>query len=164
MAKRLNRKQSQFVDWLNFDLTGGWTSATSFGTDYTTNSWIWTAATSKIAQSASIKFEASGSDIKATLTQDVYDASGNLVTAGYSVSGKVTINPAIPSLTFEFPLVDYTGSPGAWVNKANPKGTNWTTSLGANEWIFVSHGGSQFEQHQHKRYVVGCNIQLNSSR
>ena len=100
------------------------------------------AATSKIAQSASIKFEASGSDIKATLTQDVYDASGNLVTAGYSVSGKVTINPAIPSLTFEFPLVDYTGSPGAWVNKANPKGTNWTTSLGANEWIFVSHGGS----------------------
>lgn len=131
-----------FVDWLNFDLSGGWTSASTFGTDYTSNGWIWNEKTRAIAESASIKFEADGSGIKATLTQDIYDANGVLTTAGYSVSGKVTINPDAPSLKFEFPLVDYTGSPANWVNKENPKGVNWTTSLSQYEWIFVSHGGN----------------------
>lgn len=131
-----------FVDWLNYDLSGGWTSASTFGTDYTSNGWIWNEKTRAIAESASIKFEADGAGIKATLTQDMYDANGVLVTAGYSVSGKVTINPDAPSLKFTFPLVDYTGSPAAWANKENPKGVNWTTSLSQYEWIFVSHGGN----------------------
>ena len=72
----------------------------------------------------------------------MYDASGNLTTAGYTVTGKVTINPDAPSIAFTFPLVDYTGSPGNWLNSANAKGANWTTALGTNEWIFASHGGS----------------------
>lgn len=142
VGKTFKPDTAWFIDWLNFDLSGGWTSAATFGTDYSSNNWVWTEATSKIAQSARIKFEANGSDIKATLTQDVYDASGKVTTAGYSVSGKVTINPDAPSLTFEFPLVNYTGSPGAWLNSENPKGANWTAPLGQNEWIFVSHGGS----------------------
>jgi hypothetical protein len=131
-----------FIDWLNFDLSGGWTSSSTFGTDYTSNGWVWTEATRKIAESANIKFTASGSDIMATFTQDLYNADGSIATSKYQVSGKVTINPDNPSIGFEFPLVDYTGSPGSWLNKTNPKGSYWTKPLGTNEWIFISHGGS----------------------
>jgi hypothetical protein len=28
------------------------------------------------------------------------------------------------------------------LNTTNPKGANWTTALGTNEWIFASHGGA----------------------
>jgi len=131
-----------FIDWMNFQFTGGWTSASTFGTDYTTNGWVWTEATRKIAESASIKFEASGSDIKATLTQNLYDASGNVTTTGYTVSGKVTINPDVPSIKFEFPLVNYTGSPGSWLNTTNPKGVNWATPLTEYEWLYLPYGSA----------------------
>ena len=142
VGKTFKPDTNQFVDWINFDLSGGWTSASTFGTDFTSNGWIWNEKTSIIAKSASIKFELAGSDIKAILTQDVYDADGNLTTAGYSVTGKVTINPDVPSMTFEFPLVNYTGSAGAWLNTSNAKGAYYTTPLGAKEWLFISHGGS----------------------
>lgn len=145
-----------FVDWINFDSSGGWTSETTFGTDFATNNWIWTEKTRAIAESASIKFEADGAGIKATLKQDVYDANGVLVTAGYTVTGKVTINPDAPSLKFEFPLVDYTGSPAAWVNKENPKGAKWTTALAQYEWIFVSHGGNDLSNINTKGFWLGA--------
>jgi hypothetical protein len=144
-----------FIDWINFDQSGGWTSATTFGTDFTSNGWVWTEATSNIAKSASIKFETSGSDIKATLTQDLNDGNGN-ITTGYSVSGKVVINPDVPSIKFEFPLVDYTGSPGNWLNKTNPKGTHWTQALTEKEWIFVSHGGSSLSNIDTNGFWLGC--------
>lgn len=156
VGKTFKPDTAWFIDWLNFDLSGGWTSASTFGADYTSNSWVWTQKTSDIAKSASIKFEASGSDIKATLTQDLYDASGNVTTAGYTVSGKVTIKPDVPSLTFEFPLVNYTGSPGSWLNTTNPKGANWTTPLALNEWIFVSHGSSTLGTIDTNGFWLGC--------
>ncbi len=156
VGKTFKPDTAWFIDWLNFDTSGGWTSASTFGTDFTTNSWVWNQKTSDIAKSASIKFEASGSDIKATLTQDVYDADGNVVTAGYTVSGKVTINPDTPSLTFEFPLVNYTGSAGAWLNTTNAKGANWTKPLGVNEWIFASHGSSSLSNIDENGFWLGC--------
>lgn len=142
VGKTFKPDTNQFLDWINFDFSGGWTTASTFGTDFTTNGWVWNEKTSVIAKSASIKFELAGSDIKAILTQDLYDADGNLTTAGYSVTGKVTINPDVPSMTFEFPLVNYTGSAGAWLNTTNVKGANYTTPLGTKEWLFISHGGS----------------------
>lgn len=145
-----------FIDWINFDYTGGWTSATTFGADYTTNGWVWNEKTSIIAKSASIKFEMNGSDLKYTLTQDLYDASGALVTAGSAVSGKVTIDIDKPSLAFESPMVDYTGSAGAWLNKTNAKGVNWTKALGENEWIFVSHGGNDLSNIDANGFWLGC--------
>jgi hypothetical protein len=156
IGKTFKPDTAWFIDWLNFDLTGGWTSASTFGTDFTSNSWVWNEATSNIAKSASLKFEAAGSDIKVTLTQDLRDAAGNITTAGYTVSGKVTINPDIPSLTFEFPLVNYTGSPASWVNTTNSKGANWTKPLGTNEWIFVSHGGSSLSNINQNGFWLGA--------
>lgn len=144
-----------FVDWLNFDMSGGWTSASTFGSDYTSNSWVWTEDTRTIAESASLAFEADGSDIKVTLTQDLTDGDG-IVTPGYTISGKVIIDPDALSLKFEFPLVDYTGSPAAWLNKTNPKGVHWTTALEEFEWIFVSHGGSTLANINENGLWLGC--------
>ncbi|WP_308764787.1 hypothetical protein [uncultured Bacteroides sp.] len=144
-----------FVDWLNFDLTGGWTSASTFGTDFTSNNWVWDEATSNIAKSATLKFEANGDDIKVTLIQNLTDAEGN-VTNGYTVTGKVTINPDAPSMKFEFPLVNYTGGAGAWLNSANPKGAHWTTALSEYEWIFISHGGSNLSNINTNGFWLGA--------
>ncbi len=144
-----------FIDWLNFDLTGGWTSASTFGTDFTSNSWVWDEATSNIAKSATLKFEADGDDIKVTLIQNLTDAEGN-VTNGYTVTGKVTINPDAPSMKFEFPLVNYTGGAGAWLNSANPKGAHWTTALSEYEWIFISHGGSNLSNINTNGFWLGA--------
>ncbi len=142
VGKTFKPDTAWFIDWMKFDFTGGWTSASTFGTDFTSNGWVWNAKTSDIAKSASLKFEANGSDIKVTLTQDLYDASGNVTTAGYTVSGKLTINPDIPSIKFEFPLVDYTGSVGNWLNTTNPKGTNWAKPLATNEWLYLPYGNA----------------------
>ena len=144
-----------FVDWLNFDLTGGWTSASTFGTDFTSNNWVWDEATSNIAKSATLKFEADGAGMKVTLIQNLTDAEGN-VTNGYTVTGKVTINPDAPSMKFEFPLVNYTGGAGAWLNSANPKGAHWTTALSEYEWIFVSHGGSNLSNINTNGFWLGA--------
>lgn len=142
VGKTFKPDTAWFIDWMKFDFTGGWTSASTFGTDFTSNSWVWNAKTSDIAKSASLKFEANGSDIKVTLTQDLYDASGNVTTAGYTVSGKLTINPDVPSLKFEFPLVNYTGSAGSWLNTSNPKGINWKTPLAEYEWLYLPYGNA----------------------
>ena len=144
VGKTFKPDTNWFIDWINFDQTGGWTSASTFGADYTSNSWVWTEATSKIAQSASLKFEAVGSEVKVTFTQDVYNADGTLATAGYTVTGKAVFNGDVPSITFEFPLVDYTGCPANWLNKDNPKGAYWSKYLAKNEWVYVSHGDATF--------------------
>ncbi len=131
-----------FIDWINFDFSGGWTSASTFGTDFATNNWVWTQKTRSIAESASLKFEAAGADIMAVFKQDVYDADGNLLEAQKTVSGKVVIDTDKATLTFVFPLVDYTGSPGGWLNRDNAKGANYTVALGNYEWLYAAHGGS----------------------
>jgi len=127
----------RFVDWTNFSGAGGWTSSSTFGTDYTSNGWIWTASTSAVAASASLSFAAStsGSEVIATLTQDMYKADGTLVTAGYTVSGKVIIDPTIPSLTFDFPLVNFTGSTANWLPINNAMGKYFSIPLATNEWL-----------------------------
>ena len=102
-----------------------------------------------------MKFEADGAGMKVTLTQNLTDAEGN-VTNGYTVTGKVTINPDAPSMKFEFPLVNYTGGAGAWLNSANPKGAHWTTALSEYEWIFVSHGGSNLSNINTNGFWLGA--------
>jgi len=135
VGKTFKMNLGRFVDWTDFSGAGGWTSETTFGTDFTSNGWVWTAATSAIASSASLSFAASGSEVIATLTQDVYNADGTLATAGYTVSGKVIIDPTIPSLTFDFPLVNFTGSPANWVVTNDAMGKYFSTPLATDEWV-----------------------------
>lgn len=122
-----------FIDWVGFpsDFSGGWTSATTFGEDYTSNGWVWTEATRAVAESASLTFRLEGNDLKVDLSQ-LKDGSP------FTATGDVIIDVEEGILNINIPLVDYTGSPGAWLNTSNPK----SVSGSVNDWYFVSHGGS----------------------
>jgi len=122
-----------FVDWLNFppDFTGGWTSSSTFGSDYTSNSWVWDANVRAVAESATLKFRLEGSNLKVDLAQT---KNGSLFTA----TGDVTIDPTNKILNISIPLVDYAGTAASWLNTSNPKSVSGST----NDWYFVSHGGS----------------------
>lgn len=121
-----------FCDWLNFDLSGGWTAPSTFGDDYESNGWIWNAAVAEVAKSSSLSFKDNNGTIEATLKYT--SADGTEV----NESGVVTINPDIPSITLPFDLIKYP-APADWVITNNAKGNFWTTPLAANEWIWVSH-------------------------
>lgn len=122
-----------FVDWVGFppDFTGGWTSATTFGSDYTTNSWVWDANVRAVAESASLSFRLEGEDLKVDLVQTKNGAA-------FSATGDVVIDVEDKLLNISIPLVDYVGTAAAWLNTTNPKHITGS----ANDWHFVSHGGS----------------------
>ncbi|SEN44305.1 hypothetical protein SAMN05216436_11653 [bacterium A37T11] len=122
-----------FIDWLSFppDFTGGWTSASTFGSDYSTNSWVWDANVRAVAESASLSFSTVGNDLKITLKQTINGVA-------YNATGTVTIDPVKNILNFSIPLVDYSGTAASWVGNTNDKSITGST----NDWYFVSHGGS----------------------
>ncbi len=122
-----------FVDWVNFppDFTGGWTSASTFGTDYVSNDWVWTEATRAVAESASLTFRLEGNNLKVDLVQ-TKDGSP------FSATGDVVIDSDNKLLNISIPLIDYAGTPASWLNTSNPKSITGST----NDWYFVSHGGS----------------------
>lgn len=112
-----------FVDWVTSPpaFNGGWTSATTFGSDYTSNGWIWTADTRKVAEAASLYFFMDGSILKCTKTQGTASATST-----------VTIDPDKGTLVFGMELINYDGSPASWL----PRGGDGVI------WHFVPHGGS----------------------
>lgn len=122
-----------FIDWVGFpaDFTGGWTSASTFGNDFTSNGWVWDANVRAVAESASLSFRLVGSDLKVDLVQT---KNGSPFTA----TGDVVIDPVTKILNINIPLVDYAGTAASWLNTGNPK----HISGSANDWYFVSHGGS----------------------
>jgi hypothetical protein len=133
-GKTFTAETGAFCDWLNFDLSGGWTAPSSFGTNYTSNSWIWDETTANVAKSVRLSFAESGSDIKASLEYTMADGTK------VSESGNITINEDVPSIKFPFDLVDYTGTPASWLPRNNSGyGSYWTTPLASDEWIFISH-------------------------
>ncbi len=122
-----------FVDWVNFppDFTGGWTSASTFGDDFTSNGWVWDANVRAVAESASLTFTEEGGNIKLTLSQTKDGVA-------YSATGDVVINPDDNILNISIPLVDYAGTAASWLPTTNTK----SLSGDANDFYFVSHGGS----------------------
>jgi hypothetical protein len=122
-----------FIDWVGFppDFTGGWTSASTFGNDFTTNSWVWDANVRAVAESASLSFRLEGSDLKVDLVQTKNGSP-------FSATGDVVIDPVTKILNISIPLVDYAGTTASWLNTNNPK----QISGSVNDWYFVSHGGS----------------------
>ncbi len=131
-----------FVDWVSDypDFTGGWTTSSTFGDDYTSNGWVWDESVRNIAESASITFYEENGEIKVdvaqTLTTEHQDESENWITDGvdnsYSVTGTVTIDTETGILTIDVPLISYAGSPARWLGSNGNEG----------QWYFVSHGGS----------------------
>jgi len=122
-----------FADWVEFppNFAGGWTSASTFGNDFTSNGWVWDAKVKAVAESASLSFRQDGNDIKADLKQ-------TLDGKRYEATGTVTIDPDKNILNISIPLVDYKGTAAEWLPTTNTK----SVSGSKNDWYFVSHGGA----------------------
>ncbi|PTN09090.1 hypothetical protein [Mangrovibacterium marinum] len=122
-----------FVDWVGFPtgFTGGWTTASTFGDDYSSNSWVWDANVRAVAESASLSFTEEDGTIKLTLTQTKDGAP-------YTATGDVVINADDNILNISIPLVDYAGTTASWLPTTNPKSITGDTS----DFYFVSHGGN----------------------
>jgi hypothetical protein len=122
-----------FIDWVNFPpgFTGGWTSASTFGTDYTSNTWVWDANVRAVAESASLTFRLENGDLKVDLAQTKNGSP-------FTDTGDVIIDAENKILNINIPLIDYAGTAASWLNTSNPKSVSGST----NDWYFVSHGGS----------------------
>lgn len=122
-----------FINWVGFppDFTGGWTSTTTFGDDFTTNNWVWDANVRAVAESASLTFRLEGSDLKVDLSQT---KNGTPFTA----TGDVVIDGENNLLNISIPLIDYEGTVAAWLNTSNPKSVTGSPD----DWYIVPHGGS----------------------
>ncbi len=122
-----------FADWVGFPagFAGGWTSASTFGTDYTSNNWVWDAKVREVAESASLTFSLDGNDIKVVLRQ-IKDGKD------FTANGIVKIDTEKNILNISIPLVDYSGTVASWLPSTNEKSVTGNTK----DWYFVPHGGS----------------------
>lgn len=122
-----------FVDWVGFPpgFTGGWTSSSTFGNDFTSNNWVWDAKVKAVAESARLSFRQDGDDIKVDLKQTLDGKT-------YEATGTVKIDPDKSILNISIPLIDYKGTVAEWLPTTNTK----SVSGSKNDWYFVSHGGA----------------------
>ena len=136
-----------FIDWAGFppDFAGGWTSSTTFGTDYSTNSWVWTADVRTVAESATLKFTQNGDNFDLVLTQKLNGVD-------FSANGVVKVDPVKSILNISIPMVDYAGTPGSWLNTTNTKSVTGSV----NDWYFVSHGGNTLTSIDTDGFWLGC--------
>ena len=100
---------SWHVDWLAADLTGGWTSATTFGNDFLSNGWVWTAAVKAGLQDPTLTFTKSGSGVTVTKVQN-----------GVTTSAPVIIDAEKNSLEINMNLIAFSDS-AAWLPNKGPK-------------------------------------------
>lgn len=148
-----------FVDWVGDapGFSGGWTSSSTFGEDYTSNTWVWTEQTRTIAESASISFARNGSDLTIDLAQslttehnDGTDEAPNWVVDSvddtYTNTGTVAIDTENAILAIDIPLINYSGSPARWLSTTGNDDTNW---------YFVSHGGSSLSNIDSEGFWLG---------
>lgn len=135
-----------FIDWVGAapDFSGGWTSSSTFGSDYTSNGWVWDANVRAVAESATLKFAENGDKLKITLSQIKEGVA-------YSATGDVTINAENNILNISIPLVDYAGTPASWVGTVNEKSPTGNPS----DWYFVSHGSSDLSNIDTKGFWLG---------
>lgn len=136
-GKTFTQDYNWFVDWGNFDGTGGWTSSSTFGSDYTSNGWAYNETVRQICESTRLTFNGSAPNMTATFSYTMADGTR------VNESGPVTIDTENSTLTFAFDLTNFTGS-GVEMYKTNnsEKGAYWTKALGTYEWPYVTHGGS----------------------
>ncbi len=91
------------VDWLAGDLSGGWTDSTTFADDFTSNSWVWTAAVKAGLQDPTLTFTKDGSTVMATKVQD-----------GITTSAEVIIDAENNTIDIDMDLIAFTDS-ASWL-------------------------------------------------
>lgn len=136
-----------FADWVGGApaFAGGWTSASTFGSDYTTNGWVWTKEVRDVAESATLRFFEEGGNVKVELKQKKEGKD-------FSAVGTVKIDPEKSILNINIPLVDYVGTAGSWLNTKNTKSTTGNEF----DWHFVSHGGSNLSNINTNGFWLGA--------
>lgn len=87
---------SWHVDWLAGDLSGGWTGPTTFADDFTSNSWVWTAAVKAGLQDPTLTFSTDGTTVTATKVQD-----------GITTSAEVIIDPENNTIDIDMDLIAF---------------------------------------------------------
>jgi len=109
-SRKFKVSDSWHVDWLKDDLTGGWTSATTFGNDFVSNGWIWTAAVKAGLQEPTLTFTKTASGgVTVTKVQD-----------GVTTTAPVTIDAEKNTLEIDMDLIAFTDS-ASWLPTKGPK-------------------------------------------
>lgn len=98
------------VDWLAGDLTGGWTSATTFADDFTSNSWVWTEAVKAGLQDPTLTFTSDGAGgLTATKVQD-----------GVTTTADVNIDAENNIIEIDMDLIAFTDA-ASWLPTYGPE-------------------------------------------
>ena len=91
------------VDWLNPDLSGGWTGPTTFADDFSSNSWVWTEAVKAGLQDPTLTFTADGSSMSVTKVQD-----------GTTTTADVILDPENNTISIDMDLIAFTDA-ASWL-------------------------------------------------
>lgn len=86
------------IDWLDADLTGGWTLEDTFGNDYESNSWVWTKAVQEGLEDPTLTFS----------TEDGINVTATKVQDGETTTAEVIINAADGTLEIAMDLIAFT--------------------------------------------------------
>ncbi len=105
------------VDWLAADFTGGWTNETTFGDDFSSNSWVWTEAVQQGLQEPRLTFDYDGTTLTCTRLQD-----------GIETSAPVTIDAENKSITVDMNLIEFVDA-ASWLVSYGPTWTFCKTAL-----------------------------------
>ncbi len=134
------------VDWLGADLSGGWTSETTFGDDFTSNNWVWTQEVKDSIQDPRLTFYLDGGKLFCTKTQD-----------GETTTAEVTINPEENSITLDMDLIAFKGA-ASWLPTYGPTWYFCKSPLSeietAGMWIGVPSPGKETEEVTAIHYVI----------
>lgn len=97
------------IDWLAGDLSGGWTSETTFADDYESNSWVWTEAVRQGLESPTLTFSTvDGTNVTVTKVQD-----------GITSTADVIINAQDGTLEIDMNLIEFTDA-ASWLPSYGP--------------------------------------------
>lgn len=91
------------INWLAADLTGGWTTATTFGNDFLSNSWVWTQVVKDGLQEPTLTFTKNGSGVTVTKVQD-----------GVTTTAPVIIDAEKNTLDIDMDLIKFQ-KPAEWL-------------------------------------------------
>ncbi len=108
-SKSFKVSDSWHVDWCDGNYSGGWTTATTFADDFTSNSWVWTAEVKQSIQDPRLTFSVNNGEVTCTKTQD-----------GVTTSAGVTIDGANNTIKIDMDLIKFGGA------------ANWLPSYGPN--------------------------------
>lgn len=145
-SRKFRVSDSWHVDWLGVDLTGGWTSATTFGDDFNSNSWVWTQAVKDALQAPRLIFFVNNGKLWCTRDQN-----------GESTTVEVTVVAAENALIIDMPLIAFSDA-ASWLPNFGPKWTFCKVPISSIQtdgmWLSVPSPGKETTEAVAIHYVI----------